>query len=1794
MSGKIFKLVQYTLAILAFVGVAHSQTITFTPSNLAGESVNKPTALQFGPDGRLYVAQQDGKIFAYTVVRNAPNNYSITATETITLIQQIPNHNDDGSLIASVNTRQVTGILVVGTAANPVLYVTSSDPRIGGGFNGIGNDKNLDTNSGVVSRLTKNGGNWTKTDLVRGLPRSEENHSTNGMQLDAVNNILYVCQGGNTNMGAPSNNFVFLPEYAYAATILKVDLNVIGNSTYDLPTLDDEDRANVNPTPGFTDNNDPFGGNSGKNQAKLDPTGPVQIYSTGWRNQYDLVITQNGRMYSFDNGPNTGWGGATPDCSNTPVDPGSFYCDVLHFVPGQGYYAGHPNPTRANRNNTFNPTNPQTPIPAGMENPQECQYIPAGQEAYALTTICSSTNGMCEYKASNFSSALKGDLLAAAFNGKIYRFKLNAAGDAIVSGGQTTFASNFGSTPLDVTAQADNEIFPGTVWSVTYGASDITVFEPSDYQESNPALIAFNNADKIRGGRMFDKFWASETGFTAPVDPTIDMNNVLNFSEFYSCKSCHAWDQKGNKGAFIDRPALVNRPKVTGVNLFTRVPQMTIQELFDKVKHTGGSLVDPARTADGTNATLGGNRMPDYGKLLTDNQIWDIVKFLKEGALNTEQLYDLTTAGTYPTGTKTFSSIGKDGDAAAGLTFFNLKCKNCHGANGRDGSLPNGQGGFINDDIGMSIGEFARKQPYEIQHKAVHGELGTIMHGVTTANINDIKNLLKALADKNNFPDLHPVWYRDVDGDGYGIPTDSSLALNKPVGYTADKTDCDDTRATVHPNATEIRDGLDNDCDGEIDEGVIVWAMNLNAGGAQYISPTLDTFRADTYFTTPSTAYVTTYTGDILNTTDDVLFKTERYGNFSYNIPVPSAGTYEVRLQFVETFSRNLANGKRVFHVDLEGARVLSNFDIYAAAGAYTAITKTFSTIVGDGTLNIQFTSVVNNAKISAISVVQVSDLEQVYNASDALNGGRLYSMFWSVETDFVSPVDASIDMTHITNFPEFYRCKSCHGWDQKGNIGAYIDRAPKVDRPSVAGEIISFSKNNSVFDVFSKIKHTGGAAVNPARTADGTNASLGGNAHPDYGKILNDEQILDIVKFLKEKAFDTEQLYDIATTGVYPTGTKSFSNLGKDGDAAAGSLFYANNCAACHGGNGRDEAYFIGLSIGEIARTRPHQVQHIAVYGNPGTSMYGVGEATVTDIKNMLKALSNQDAYPNLHLTFFADADGDGYGNPNDSLIDAGLPVGYVRNKLDCDDTRAAVNPTATEIPDGLDNNCDGQIDEGFSTSLPSVFINTGGTQYIAASGDTFRADAYYSTPSYTFKNTGLADIANTTDDYLYKYERNGTTLNYAIPVANGEYTVRLHFAEIYFGTPGKSGGAGSRVFDVSLEGNLVLDNYDIFADAGGAAKAVIKEFSNISVTDGFVNINMTAIANRAKISAISIIPKTGSVTLDCNGDANGTALIDDCGICAGGNTGKTANANKDCNGVCFGSAFVNACGICVGGNTGADVNAGKDCNGVCGGSAALDDCGICSGGNTGNIPNAAKDCNGVCFGSAVPDDCGVCGGNNSTCGCNPLDVVSLTLVHSGTAGEIGALTNGMVLNKSQLGAFSIRADVCDGNVVKSVQFKLNNTVYRTENEAPYAINGDKAGSFNAWNPAVGTYTLKVTGYSAKGAAGTAGAALTITFEVVAYSYKMDENVLPETVTEISVYPNPSDGNFDVETNLVERGDFVIEVYSQLGQIVYRHEEKGYLGEARHHVELNQPSGIYMMRIKTGGTWHTRQMAVK
>jgi hypothetical protein len=65
------------------------------------------------------------------------------------------------------------------------------------------------------------------------------------------------------------------------------------------------------------------------------------------------------------------------------------------------------------------------------------------------------------------------------------------------------------------------------------------------------------------------------------------------------------------------------------------------------------------------------------------------------------------------------------------------------------------------------------------------------------------------------------TFYADTDTDSYGDSASSTQACTAPAGYVTDSTDCNDADATVNPGAAEVLDGKDNDCDGQIDEGLL-------------------------------------------------------------------------------------------------------------------------------------------------------------------------------------------------------------------------------------------------------------------------------------------------------------------------------------------------------------------------------------------------------------------------------------------------------------------------------------------------------------------------------------------------------------------------------------------------------------------------------------------------------------------------------------------------------------------------------------------------------------------------------------------------------------------------------------------------------------------------------------------------------------------------------------------------------------------------------------------------------------
>jgi len=143
--------------------------------------------------------------------------------------------------------------------------------------------------------------------------------------------------------------------------------------------------------------------------------------------------------------------------------------------------------------------------------------------------------------------------------------------------------------------------------------------------------------------------------------------------------------------------------------------------------------------------------------------------------------------------------------------------------------------------------------------------------------------------------------------------------------------------------------------------------VQINTGG-----PAVSPFVADKDFAGGSTinhANTIDLSG-VTNPAPMAVYQTARIGNFTYTIPgFTAASSHTVRLHLAETFWSTTSS--RVFNVTINGAQVLSNFDIFATAGAKNkAIIEQFTVNANSsGQYVIQFTTVKDNSLVSGIEV---------------------------------------------------------------------------------------------------------------------------------------------------------------------------------------------------------------------------------------------------------------------------------------------------------------------------------------------------------------------------------------------------------------------------------------------------------------------------------------------------------------------------------------------------------------------------------------------------------------------------------------------------------------------------------------------------------------------------------------------------------------------------------------------------------------------------------------------------------
>jgi hypothetical protein len=156
-------------------------------------------------------------------------------------------------------------------------------------------------------------------------------------------------------------------------------------------------------------------------------------------------------------------------------------------------------------------------------------------------------------------------------------------------------------------------------------------------------------------------------------------------------------------------------------------------------------------------------------------------------------------------------------------------------------------------------------------------------------------------------------------------------------------------------------------------------------------------------------------------------------------------------------------------------------------------------------------------------------------------------------------------------------------------------------------------------------------------------------------------------------------------------------------------------------------------------------------------------------------------------------------------------------------------------------------------SASLLPVRIVVGPKPYIDSANQFWTSDRYFSGGRYGLppQSTKQGNLG------LYESDRVGR-FHYTIPaIPLARYRVRLYFREPWFGKEnGGIWGPGSRVFDVACNGELLMKNFDIFAEGGSAP--VVKIFDHIQASaDGRIELSFMPVVNYAIVNAIEVLPE-------------------------------------------------------------------------------------------------------------------------------------------------------------------------------------------------------------------------------------------------------------------------------------------------------------------------------------------------
>jgi hypothetical protein len=532
-----------------------------------------------------------------------------------------------------------------------------------------------------------------------------------------------------------------------------------------------------------------------------------------------------------------------------------------------------------------------------------------------------------------------------------------------------------------------------------------------------------------------------------------------------------------------------------------------------------------------------------------------------------------------------------------------------------------------------------------------------------------------------------PTWYEDVDADGYGDPATAVVTCDPGAGWVMDGTDCNDSRADLNPAATEVCDGLDNDCDGLVDDADD--SLDTGSTTTWYTDADADGFGDDATATNACAAPEGAVSlGGDCNDADAAYHpgadETDCADPNDYNCD-GSAGDVDA---------------------DGDGFAACEECDDSSASN-YPGATETC-----DGA---------DNDCDGATDEEDAVDASTWYRDADADGfgdpGGT--ALACDAPAGFVAGAGDCDDARADVNPAQVEICdgvdNDCDGtvdlravdeetWYTDGDGDGY--GAPGAGSPSCDPAEGEVANSDDCDD--------GDPAVNPAAAelcngsdddCDGATdeeaidattwyADADGDGFGDPGdRVTSCDPLTGYV----DEAGDCDDADDT----VNPDGTEVCNGVGDNCDGAVDEGL-ADNWYTDTDGDG------YGDSASGVLTCSP-TADSVLVGGDCDDGNAGVNPGAVEacdGVDNDCNGIADDGVLS----TWYADADADGYGDSDASIAACEAPPGHVDVAGDCDDADPDRNPAATELCDGIDNDCDGVADTG-----------TVSTWYADADSDTY-----------------------------------------------------------------------------------------------------------------------------------------------------------------------------------------------------------------------------------------------------------------------------------------------------------------------------------------------------------------------------------------------------------------------------------------------------------------------------------------